>query len=560
MQKTCKSCAKSFEIRKEDLIFYEQVKVPPPNFCPDCRAMRRLAYRNERTLYRRTCDLCKKESVSLYPAGTPFPVYCHQCWWSDQWDPLDFGMDWDKSRPFLEQFGELKNKIPRIGLLVIDSVGSDYTNNAEDNKNCYLLFAAGNNEDCMYGRLVQRCKNSADCAFLYDSELCYECVDTRKSFKCMWGERLQECADVLFSFDMKNCQNCLFCVNGRNLNYCILNKQHTREEFEKKKAEILSSHESVELAKKKYIELRGEALVKYASATKCNNATGDYMYNCHDGVQIFDAFGTKNCSYVADVDDVIDCFDCNNTYTKAERCYNVMGNLSSSNNICTVYPMYCNDTHYSDSCYNCASSFGCAGLNKKNYHILNKEYSKEEYEKLKAEIVESMKKDGVYGDFLPPELSPFGYNETLAQEYYPLSEKEARERGFGWQTQTSGIYGKETIKKEETPKTIAEVSEDILNEVLACEKCGKNFRITKSELDFYKRMGIPLPRKDFECRHQERMSKRNPRKLWRRKCMCEKAGHPEHPGVKCSNEFETTYSPERPEVVFCERCYQQEVY
>src|SRR3989339_1858718 len=117
--------------------------------------MCRLSFRNERTLYKRTCDLCKKDGISLYPAGTPFPVYCYKCWWSDGWDPLDYSIDWNKSIPFFKQFSDLKNKIPRIALLVINSINSDYTNIAEDNKNCYLLFAAGNNEDCMYGRLVQ---------------------------------------------------------------------------------------------------------------------------------------------------------------------------------------------------------------------------------------------------------------------------------------------------------------------------------------------------------------------------------------------------------------------
>lgn len=558
MNKNCKTCGKDFEVRKEDLIFYEQVKVQPPNHCPDCRMARRLAFRNERTLYKRPCDMCKKDGVSLYPAGTPFPVYCYKCWWSDGWDPAAFAMDWDRSRPFLDQFHELKNKIPRIGLLVINSTGSDYTNNAEDNKNCYLLFAGGNNEDCMYSRLIQRSKNSADCAFLYDSELCYECVDTHKSFKCMFGERLQECVDVLFSFDMRNCQNCLFCVNGRNLSYCIENQQYSKEEFEKKKAEILSSHEALEQAKKKYAELRSKAIVKYASATKCNSVTGDYMYNCHEGVRVFDAFSTKNCSYVADVDNIIDCFDCNNTYTGAERCYNVMGNLSSSKNICTVYPMYCTDVEYSDSCYNCQSCFGCAGLNKKNYHILNKEYSKEEYERIKGEIVEQMRKDGSYGDFLPPALSPFGYNESLAQEYFPLTEAEARKKGFNWQTQTSGTYGKETIPTDKMPQSIGEVTDDILDQILVCKDCKKNFRITANELGFYRRMGLPLPHKDFECRHRDRMKKRNPRALWARACMCELKNHP-HGAAKCANQFETSYSPDRTETIYCEPCYQQEV-
>jgi len=103
------------------------------------------------------------------------------------------------------------------------------------------------------------------------------------------------------------------------------------------------------------------------------------------------------------------------------------------------------------------------------------------------------------------------------------------------------------------------VTEDILEEILICQNCQKNFRITQGELDFYKRMNLPLPHKDFECRHQERMAKRNPRKLWHRVCMCEKTNHL-HGREKCETEFETSYSPDRPEIVYCEACYNQEIY
>src|SRR3989338_8613681 len=390
------------------------------------------------------------------------------------------------------------------------------------------------------------------------SELCYDCVDCKKCFKCLFSERLQDCIDVLFSFDMRNCQNCILCANGRNLSYCIENIQYTKEEFEKKKAEILNSYESIEKAKEKYKKLRANAVVKYASSVKCNNATGDYMYNCHDGVNLFDVRNSKNCSYVSDGEDPIDCQDVNNMYFNAERCYNVMGSLQSTNCICSVYVLYCNETSYSDSCYNCVNCFGCVGLNKKNYCILNKEYGKEKYQKIKEEVVEQLKNEGIYGEFLPPALSPFGYNETLAKEYFPMDEKGAGEKGFNWQNETSGTYGKETIKEEAMPESIVDVTEDILKEVLVCKDCKKNFRITKSELDFYKRMNLPLPHKDFECRHQDRMKKRNPRKLWPRSCMCELKNHL-HSIKKCENEFETSYSPDRPEVVYCETCYQQEV-
>ncbi len=564
MNQVCQTCKKNFEIRKEDLTFYEQVNTIPPLDCPDCRVMKRLAFRNERTFYKRACDMCKKDIVSLYPKNSPYTVYCSECWWSDAWDPKSFGIEYDSSKAFFEQFKELQLKVPRLALVRLNSVRSDYTNGASDNKDCYLIFAAEYNEDCMYSRLVQKCKGCIDCAFIHNSELCYECIDVRDCFKCMFSEQCEASTDLIFCYNMRNSNNCIFCTNGRNMSNAILNIKYTKEEYEKKKAEIFSSYENLEKAKKEFADLKSKTIVKYSAQTKCNNVTGCYLYNCYDGVRVFDSSGMKNCSYIADGEESLDSMDCNNFYYKNELCYNMMGVLQSSKCKNSAFVFYSNEVEYVENCHNLSSAIGCIAIRKGQYMILNKEYTKEEYAKIKKDIDEQLKRDGMYGQFFPPALATFGFNETLGFDYYPLDKEEAIKKGFKWQDETSGIYGKETIKESEMPHTIEEVTEDIMNQVLVCTDCKKNFRITKSEFDFYKRMGIPLPRKDFECRHQDRMKKRNPRTLWHRACMCELTTHahesnPRLGGARCPNEFETSYSPDRTELIYCEPCYQKEV-
>ena len=78
----------------------------------------------------------------------------------------------------------------------------------------------------------------------------------------------------------------------------------------------------------------------------------------------------------------------------------------------------------------------------------------------------------------------------------------------------------------------------------------KDVQLIFNEFLFYKKLEIPLPRMCPECRHKRRIKSRGPNKLWTRSCM--------KPG--CNNEFETSYSPDRPEIIYCEKCYQQEVY
>jgi hypothetical protein len=76
--------------------------------------------------------------------------------------------------------------------------------------------------------------------------------------------------------------------------------------------------------------------------------------------------------------------------------------------------------------------FGCCGLKKGKNCILNRAYSAQEYETHCGKIIDHMKSTGEWGEFFPHELSPFGYNETVAQEYFPMTEAQVKEKGWNW--------------------------------------------------------------------------------------------------------------------------------
>jgi len=176
---------------------------------------------------------------------------------------------------------------------------------------------------------------------------------------------------------------------------------------------------------------------------------------------------------------------------------------------------------------------------------LNKQYSKEEYEKLKAKLIEHMTKTGEWGEFFPAQISPCAYNETVAMEYMPISKEEALKKGYKWKD----ISKREFVKqKYEIPDLIDDVPSSICDEVLACVDCGKNFKIIPQEFKFYKERVLPIPCKCPDCRHLDRMAIRTPRKLWDRKC------------GKCGAGIISTYEPSRPEKVYCAKCYEREVY
>ncbi|MBI4652818.1 hypothetical protein HY750_01005 [Candidatus Kuenenbacteria bacterium] len=161
-QKICQNCQQKFIIEPEDFLFYEKIKVPPPTFCPECRLIRRMSWRNEKSLYKRKCDFSKENIFSVISPDKPFKVYNYKTWWSDEWDPINYGQAYDFSKPFFEQFKKLLLEFPWLNRFATNLVNSDYCMNAAHLKNCYLIFYSNYNEDCAFGNGLHQAKDCFD--------------------------------------------------------------------------------------------------------------------------------------------------------------------------------------------------------------------------------------------------------------------------------------------------------------------------------------------------------------------------------------------------------------
>lgn len=176
------------------------------------------------------------------------------------------------------------------------------------------------------------------------------------------------------------------------------------------------------------------------------------------------------------------------------------------------------------------------------------------------------KKDRVfsYGEFFPIDIIPFAYNDSVVNEYFPLTKEEILEHGFKYKEPEGKNY-KPTILAHQLPP-IEKADEKVLNEIIQCDhmlncndKCTMAFRIIQNELNICKMLGVSLPKLCPNCRHMSRIKLLNPPRLYHRQCMCEKENHANH-SDKCVVEFETSYASDRPEIIYCEKCYQQEIY
>lgn len=551
--RNCKNCQNTFQIEPDDFSFYKKIKVPPPVWCPSCRQRRRYSWRNERTLYRRNCDKTGKSIVSIYNTDSPYVIYDTNVWWGDSWSPLDYGQDFDFTRPFFEQFKELQLKVPRLALLHKNCTNSDYCNHSNDSKDCYLCFTTFGSENVLHSTNIVVAKNSSDCYKVYgkSNENLYECIDIYNSYNCQFCFVVHDSFDCNYCFDLKNCSNCFLSSNLRGQSYYFMNQKYSKEEyFEKIQQYNLSSFEvRTELYKEWKKLIFEQALHRGMFMESSVNSTGSMIFYSKNARNCFDAEKVEDCRYIDfTTGGLKDSYDLYHVGINTELLYECHAIVRSSNLI-GVHLSYDNtNLSYCDSCHNSNELFGCVGIKKGAYCIFNKQYSKEEYLILKEKIIEHMKTTGEYGQFFPSSISPFGYNETQAQLFFPLSKEQALEQGFLWQDNMPGTYGRETLLPENIPDDIREVDDTITKQVLKCIRTGKNYNIVDQELLFYKQHNIPIPRLHPDERYKDRMALRPNRQIYDAVCAVT--------GV----QLQTAYPPERrPKMIVTDEIYQKEV-
>ncbi len=588
--KTCQSCKQEFAIAAEDFDFYKKMDVPPPTWCPECRWHRRMAWRNERALHRRKSDATGKDIVSIFRPDSLMKVYEHEAFYSDNWDPLSYGADYNFSRPFFAQFRDLMLRVPTIALFDSKSTNTSYCNVVVEHKNCYLSSAAWNNEDCMYMNRTAFNKNCMDLYISGRNQFSYENLYCEDSYRLFYSHTCGSCNDSYFLYDCRGCSDCFGCTGLRNKKYHIFNQPYAKEEYlEKLKEFDLGDWNVVQDVKRRVAELRLKTIHRYADIYQSTNAVGDHIHNARNAYHCFDFLsGAENVKYASwSNGEFKDSYDTGpGTGGNSELLYDgVSVGVQNSRCMFDCVVWYSNDVRYSLNCQSSNNLFGCASMRSKSHCILNKQYSKEEYEALVPKIIEHMnampyvdKKDRTYkyGEFFPPEFSPFPYNDTVGLDYMPLTEGEAAALGYNWAPPAARSY-RPTVKPENLPAKIGDVPGSITNEVIGCahggtchDECTIAFRITPDELQFYRKMNIPLPRLCFNCRHWDRLRQRNPMRLWERTCQCggvaserdvyrNSSTHPHHGAEHCPNTFQTTFAPERQEIVYCEECYNAEI-
>ena len=561
--KTCAVSDTEFPIYQSDLEFYDKIspvfngvkyQISTPTLCPEERERRRMSFRNERKLYRRKCDSSGKQIISIYSPDKPYKVYDQKVWRSDSWDPLDFWQTIDFTSTFSEQFQKLLTKVPFIALINPKSENSEYCNNSEWHKNCYMEVGGVESEDVFYSYTSLYSQDSCDCFLLTNSSNCYQVIESSNCHNLYYSSNSENCRNSAYLIDCKNCDSCYACVGLANKRYCIFNIQYTEDEYKNRIKSFSYSWRDV------YQEILLKNIVASTRIQKSEKCFGNNIKNSKNLAFCFDIVGNdkeywaSDCKYqfITGLGTYI-CHDCFQSWMNNNFSYEVVSSYLNVSNILFCYGAMDNSRNmmYCLNCYSSQSCFWCIWLRNKQYCIFNKQYAKEEYEKLVPKIIEHMQETGELGEFFDPSLSHFGYNESLAHEYFPLSYQEAVARGYKRQDNNYDPVIPEwagVLKWDEIPDDISSVSDDILKKIFICEDSWRPFRIIKQELEFYRKHNLPLPRKHPDVRHEERIRIRPKRELHLRKC--------DHCNVQMLSVYDKVYQWK----VYCESCYQKEIY
>ena len=534
------------------MAFYAKMGLPPRKQCFSCSNRQKCLFRNYFTFYQRSCDRCQKQIISMYHPQAPAVVWCENCYGSDAFQPEAYALEYDASRPFLEQVAVLYKNVPQRALLNYgENPGCDYCNSMYTSKDCYLSFCSSEMERCHYCYDCFIMRDSMDCFKVMHSELCYAVTFSDGCYNVAFAERCEDVRDSAFLAECKHCRDCMFCVQLEHKQYCIWNKQYSKEEYERIKATFdMGSYAVLEKMQTDFAAFL-EGFPRLAADIRASeNCTGDNIgtsKNCHMCFDIDDDM--QDCAYlVTALQGVRDVYDGNNCGLQLEHSCNILGVAEGVYGIvCSMDILQeCRDIWYSIGCWTSHDLLGCVGLRHGEYRILNRQYAQEEYHALRAKILDSMCAEGTLGDFFPISMAAFAYNETTAQDFYPTNAEGAAALGATWRPERgSPDSSKDREVLEDTIQAYADRqrSNELLERVIVSKKSGELYRIASQELAFHLRHNIALPRWSFRERNAARIASKPPYQL--REDVC----------AQCQRAILTPW-PRQRRALYCTACYQ----
>jgi len=594
----CKYCGDYFIITDLEIKLLDKHCFKHPEHCPLCNFKLLYSLLNDKHLYHRKDSKTWRKIISTYSESFSWDIYE-----ANKYKKLvldDFGLKFSKeiSGDIFSQFNKLYNDFPKASRLIYPGLeNAEYSSHTWWSKNIYLSYCVFIDcEDIYYSlRVLWWCKNIYNSFNITWSSNIYTSRNIWNSHNIYFWETMIDCSNLLFSKDMNNCKECIFCCNQLNSKYKIFNKQYEKEEYQKIKKDIykmINNKEQFKILMQKYqIFLNNNIIQESTDTNRCEKVVGENTFDSNNSINTFISSWLENCVnnmaiWNPDTNKISNIFNC---VEAGWNCENCIWSSSFGTNIYNIFFSFwvvesSKNIYYSMDIESCEECMFCSWLKGKKYCILNKEYEKEKYFKLKENIIKKLKEENKWWDPLPFLFTWYPYNDTLAYDYFKINKvininwsEEIIDKNskwivklfsddfisdaeldlwwkekikIRWRTKNKEINipeNADTIKAEDLPE-IQEIDEDILNKVIICTETWRPFKIIKQELDFLKKHNLPLPTIHNELRIDKLI---NTRPTWELQLWtCD----------KCRQETLTVYKEKPKHKIYCNTCYKNFMY
>jgi len=293
---------------------------------------------------------------------------------------------------FITDYKKLMADAPRICVSSRNVENCPYGDFIYNCKNCYLCFDTGGSQNGYHLDNCMKTKDCTDCSYARWSELCYECLNIEKCYDCNFCVDCNDSRNLDHCFDCIGCSDCFGCVGLRRQKFKIYNEQLTESEYREQ-------IRSIRFDKDKFKKIDLSVPRQNLHLSKSEDCVGDYIYNSKNCYNCYEINNMENCLYYTSGNynsPDKDCCDIDEA-SGSELCYDSFSLGYCYNCYFLIESSYCRNCEFGINLEKCTDCFGCAYLANKQYYILNKPYSKEEYVKKVQEIRDFLIKNKKYG-------------------------------------------------------------------------------------------------------------------------------------------------------------------
>lgn len=451
-------------------------------------------------LHKRACDYSGKSIVSVYDPQCPYPVWNREDWLLHA-DPPSTDVTLDK--PFFDMLWELFCRSPIAHNIGHGNENCAYADDWWYSRNCYMCHSGLNCEDCHYCfRVVEhtRCQFSV---YSFRCEISSDLVNCKNCYNVHYGLHSRNCRDSSFLFDCRGCSNCMFCWNLRDQDYCLFNEKLTKDEYQERirKIDTATVRGYLKAVERFSRMVSRNAFYRGVDLEQCDACTGAYILQSKNCVDSAFASESEDCVRVLRCHKAKDCTDCVSVLG-SELCRRSVTTQDSCFEIShCINVVKCRFMEYCAHCYDCEHCFGCCGLVGKKYHVLNRQYSQEDYERLVSLLKKKIRGEGIEDQFFPPKFAANLYEESLAAVHFPLSEEEQKSLGYR-------VVKTERVRPQHARSALElgaprEHDASILKEVFWDESAKRPYRIDGFDLKFAQECSTVLPHTYYARRLKE---------------------------------------------------------